>query len=79
MTEFKIEKGLALPPRKGSRYPFREMCRSDDSFFVPCPDEEKISTQNRLSGAQRQRQRSAVSASSLFARSKAASECWRTE
>ena len=50
MSEFKIEKGLALPPRKGARYPFREM-EVGDSFFVPCPDEEKIKRQNRLSGA----------------------------
>ena len=51
MGEFKIEKGLALPPRKGSRYPFREMEVARQLLCALSRSSEKISTQNRLSGA----------------------------
>ncbi len=45
-TEFKIEKGVALPPPK-RRYPFSEM-KIGDSFFIPVEDPRTPDGDNRI-------------------------------
>ena len=49
MSDFKIEKGIPMPHKK-TLYPTHEM-EVGDSFFVPCSDEKKTRTQNRISNA----------------------------
>lgn len=52
MSEFKIEKGVPVPPRNNyARYPFKDM-EAGDSFHVPAADGETARTvQLRMSAA----------------------------
>ena len=59
MSEFKVEKGVPVPPivRKGvthkTKYPWREM-EVGDSFFVPCRDGRDVrGMQRSFSGKKR--------------------------
>lgn len=53
MSEFKIEKGIPLPPsRRHSRYPFHEM-EVNDSVFFPGVEQRTISGTAQSTGKSR--------------------------